>query len=415
MTVSNQTPYNISTANGVTTSFACDFVVLESGDLEVRVDGVVKTYTTHYTITNLGGPSNAIVVFLSAPASGAVVERERIVPLTRSTDYQQSGDYLAETINDDFDRLWMALQGLSFDDGYSLHLAKADGEGVDMELPSLTATYFLRVNDDATGFEWYDIGDATLQIPADQSVNAAKMYASATDVLFGRSSSGAGAGQEIACTAAGRALLDDADAAAQRATLGAAASGAATGSGLTMATARMLGRTTASTGAVEEISVGAGLSLTGGALTVAAGGVVGGGYGEYTAYQRVTTVIPIDDTVPTSSEGTQLVSVSYTPTSATNKIRLTASVNGLPSVTAAVAAVFSGADCKRAQIFAHSSIYGASTLVVEFDAGTTSSTAYSLRVGVDPAGYVDINADFAGNRVFGGKSMCTLKVEEIKV
>jgi hypothetical protein len=34
-----------------------------------------------------------------------------------------------------------------------------------------------------------------------------------------------------------------------------------------MATARLLGRTTASTGAVEEISVGAGLSLSGGSLT----------------------------------------------------------------------------------------------------------------------------------------------------
>lgn len=43
--------------------------------------------------------------------------------------------------------------------------------------------------------------------------------------------------------------------------------GAATASGLTMATARLLGRTTASTGAIEEISVGAGLSLSGGSLS----------------------------------------------------------------------------------------------------------------------------------------------------
>jgi hypothetical protein len=43
---------------------------------------------------------------------------------------------------------------------------------------------------------------------------------SATDRLLGRSAAGAGSVEEITCTAAGRALLDDADAAAQRATLG---------------------------------------------------------------------------------------------------------------------------------------------------------------------------------------------------
>jgi hypothetical protein len=49
--------------------------------------------------------------------------------------------------------------------------------------------------------------------------------------------------------------------------------GAITTSGLTQATARILGRTTASTGAVEEIQIGSGLSLSAGELssTVSAG------------------------------------------------------------------------------------------------------------------------------------------------
>lgn len=57
-----------------------------------------------------------------------------------------------------------------------------------------------------------------------------------------------------------------ADAATARANLGTATSGAVTASGLTMATSRLLGRTTAGAGAIEEISVGSGLSLTGGTL-----------------------------------------------------------------------------------------------------------------------------------------------------
>lgn len=61
---------------------------------------------------------------------------------------------------------------------------------------------------------------------ADGSITLAKLADMATDKLLGRATAGAGDVEEIPCTAAGRAILDDADAAAQRATLGAAASGA---------------------------------------------------------------------------------------------------------------------------------------------------------------------------------------------
>lgn len=62
--------------------------------------------------------------------------------------------------------------------------------------------------------------------------NGAVTYAklqnvSTSDRILGRSSAGAGPVEEIICTAAGRALLDDVDAAAQRATLGAEQAGAA--------------------------------------------------------------------------------------------------------------------------------------------------------------------------------------------
>jgi hypothetical protein len=50
--------------------------------------------------------------------------------------------------------------------------------------------------------------------------NATTLNVSATNKILGRSSSGAGVVEEISCTSAGRALLDDADAAAQRSTLG---------------------------------------------------------------------------------------------------------------------------------------------------------------------------------------------------
>ena len=56
---------------------------------------------------------------------------------------------------------------------------------------------------------------------ADDAITYGKIQnVTATDRLLGRSTAGAGVVEEITCTAAGRALLDDADAAAQRTTLG---------------------------------------------------------------------------------------------------------------------------------------------------------------------------------------------------
>ena len=55
------------------------------------------------------------------------------------------------------------------------------------------------------------------------------------------------------------------------------AGGAVTSSGLTMSSARLLGRTTASTGAVEQISAGAGLSLSAGTLACS-GSILSSGF-----------------------------------------------------------------------------------------------------------------------------------------
>jgi hypothetical protein len=63
-----------------------------------------------------------------------------------------------------------------------------------------------------------NLGTAAL---ADDAVTYAKLQnTSSSNVLLGRSTAGAGNVEEVPCTAQGRALLDDADAAAQRATLG---------------------------------------------------------------------------------------------------------------------------------------------------------------------------------------------------
>lgn len=109
-------------------------------------------------------------------------------------------------------------------------------------------------------------------------VTLAKMANIATNRLIGRATAGTGVPEAITCTAAGRAILDDADAEAQRATLGLGSiataayedfslAGAIPDAGLTCKGLRILGNTDAEDGPIQEISVGDGLILDGTGLS----------------------------------------------------------------------------------------------------------------------------------------------------
>jgi hypothetical protein len=94
---------------------------------------------------------------------------------------------------------------------------------------------------------------ATADVDADAITYAKIQNVSATDKLLGRSTAGAGDVEEIACTAAGRALIDDADAAAQRVTLKVPTDQMGTGSGV----ATLVGVAHVNTTAVGNVGTGA--------------------------------------------------------------------------------------------------------------------------------------------------------------
>lgn len=118
MSVPNQIPYNIYTANGQTTVFTYEFYIISASDLEVSINGSVVT--SGYTVSGVGNKDGGDITFLTPPVNGAVVMLERVVPTYRLTDYQDNGDLLADTVNKDFDRIWMAIQRAFIDLGFAL-------------------------------------------------------------------------------------------------------------------------------------------------------------------------------------------------------------------------------------------------------------------------------------------------------
>lgn len=108
MSVPNQTPYNIYNANGQTTVFPFEFYIISASDIQVSING--EPVASGYSVSGVGNSRGGDVIFLMPPAKGKVVMLERVVPTFRLTDYQDNGDLLADTVNKDFDRIWMAIQ-----------------------------------------------------------------------------------------------------------------------------------------------------------------------------------------------------------------------------------------------------------------------------------------------------------------
>jgi hypothetical protein len=136
-------------------------------------------------------------------------------------------------------------------------------------------------------------------------------------------------------------------------------------------------------------------------------------------YASTTSIIPVDDTIPQSTEGLPIISAFITPSLSSNLIRVRASLycsSPSGSVTG-VFAVFRGVNANA--IFATSEYFGSAleTKQIQFEffdsPATTSPTQYLIRFGVDAASNT-ISINGTNSRKFGGVAQCTLVLEEIK-
>lgn len=109
MTVENITPYISYTANGIATSFAIPFHVIDKTNFIVKINGIPQNYATY-----IYNKADNTITFYNIPARDAVIELERSTALERGENYDTFSNKLRpESLNGELDRIWRVLQEMT--------------------------------------------------------------------------------------------------------------------------------------------------------------------------------------------------------------------------------------------------------------------------------------------------------------
>lgn len=255
------------------------FQIYQNSDLlvqQIATDGTITTLTltTDYTISNVLNPTGGNVTLTAGNLATGVTLMIGVNPsIVQSILYQEGGVYSAATIMQSLDLLTKITQRLSNQAERSFHVpANESPTDVQFTLPPASMRANMNFGFDSSGLPSVSttVTGATVSAAMIPVVTAATLLLaraalglsiSGPGKVLGRTTAGAGPYEELSAGAgisiSGGLITNT----------GSAPSGSITASGYTESTATILGRTTAATGAIEEITAGAGLTLAAGSLT----------------------------------------------------------------------------------------------------------------------------------------------------
>jgi|DEB0MinimDraft_6_1074348.scaffolds.fasta_scaffold01856_5 hypothetical protein len=131
----NTARVSYSVAEGVQqTSFAVPFEFFDNDDLNVYVDGTLKTITADYTVSGGDGSTGTVSITVTGATGGSTVVITRDIELERTTDFPVSGSFNIVALNTELDRIIAIAADL--DDRASRALQLTDYDvGVGLTLP----------------------------------------------------------------------------------------------------------------------------------------------------------------------------------------------------------------------------------------------------------------------------------------
>lgn len=116
------------------TVFNYTFQILLDSDLKVIQNGTTLTLNNDYTVSGAGVAGGGTVTLTTGATLNDTISIFLAMPIDRTTEYQEAGDFLASDVNGDFDKGYIAMNQLQTDIGRSLGLKDVDPT-VDMSLP----------------------------------------------------------------------------------------------------------------------------------------------------------------------------------------------------------------------------------------------------------------------------------------
>lgn len=152
MTVTAATTRNDYVATSGQTVFPYTFTALADGDIKVLKNGTVLTLGAgnDYTLSGIGSYGGNVTLN-SGAATGDKIAIYLDMDLARTTNYQNSGDFLALDVNGDFDALWLALQQGTTDIERTVRRPQVDPSTINMELPDAASRAHRLLAFDSTG------------------------------------------------------------------------------------------------------------------------------------------------------------------------------------------------------------------------------------------------------------------------
>ena len=113
MTVLDNAPRDQYTATSGQTVFPYTFEIAAAGDIKVLQNGTLIDQGAgagEYAVSGVGVDTGGNVTLVTGATTGDVLTIYRDMALERLTAYTNAGDFLAADVNNDLDRLWLALQ-----------------------------------------------------------------------------------------------------------------------------------------------------------------------------------------------------------------------------------------------------------------------------------------------------------------